>query len=110
MPSDRPFRLRMALGLSVLLAPPCIKAEPAPDAAAVQLIGRAQLSGGVWRVTWPGVGWRTAFSGPRLGITTQDSVGYDVTIDGLAMKPIPPSQTRLSTWYLGLPAGNHLVE
>ena len=110
MPSDRPFRLRMALGLSLLLATPWIKADTAPDAAAVQLIGRAQLSAGVWRVTWTGVAWRTAFSGSRVGITTQDSVGYDVTIDGLAMKPIPPSQTRLSTWYLGLTAGNHIIE
>src|ERR1700723_1583412 len=130
MASKCPFRLRMALGLSLLIAATCIKAETPPDAAAanaatpnastpnvarldaaaVQLIGRAELIAGVWRVTWPGVGWRTAFSGPRVGITTQDSVGYGVTIDGLAMKPIPPSQTRLSTWYLGLTAGNHIIE
>src|SRR5580698_11402503 len=125
MPSDRPFRLRMALGLSLLLTAACMKAEPprhtatldaatpnatSLEAAAVQLIGRAELIAGVWRVTWPGVGWRTAFSGPRVGITTQDSVGYGVTIDGIAMKPIPPSQTRLSTWYLGLTAGNHIIE
>jgi lysophospholipase L1-like esterase len=124
MSYERPFRLRMAPGLSVLVAA-CIGAAAAPDAAApdaatrnaalpgvaeVQLIGRAQLSAGVWRVTWPGVGWRTAFSGPRVGITTLDSVGYGVTIDGLTVKPIPPSQTRLSTWYLGLSAGNHSIE
>jgi lysophospholipase L1-like esterase len=130
MSYDRPIRLRMAFGISVLVAATCIGAAAAPDsaapdaavadaatasaapldAAAVQLIGRAEFSAGVWRVTWPGVAWRTAFSGPRVGITTQDSVGYGVTIDGIAMKPIPPSQTRLSTWYLGLTAGNHIIE
>lgn len=120
MRSHRAFSLRTALGLLVLAAATCLEAEAAPDPAApnaapldaadVQLIGRAQLSAGVWRVTWPGVAWRTAFSGPRVGITTLDSVGYGVTIDGLAMLPIPPSQTRLSTWYLGLTAGNHVIE
>ncbi len=119
----------MVLSLALLLTATCMKAETAPDAAvsaataaaatanaapldaaAVQLIGRAELIAGAWHVTWPGVGWRTAFSGPRVGITTLDSVGYGVTIDGLAMKPIPPSQTRLSTWYLGLSAGNHIIE
>src|SRR5579863_6528819 len=120
MPSHRALSVRTAIGLSLLVAATCLKAQVPPDTAApnaapldaadVQLIGRAQLSSGVWRVTWPGVGWRTAFSGPRVGITTLDSVGYSVTIDGLAMLPIPPSKTRLSTWYLGLAAGNHVIE
>lgn len=100
-------------------------AEPAPDAAAsdvasVQLIGRAQRSvveGGnaqgattVWQVTWPGVGWRAAFSGSRVGVTTQDSIGYAVTIDGLRMNPVPPSPARNTTWYRGLGAGHHTIE
>jgi hypothetical protein len=82
----------------------------ARDAAAVQLIGRAEFSAGVWRVTWPGVAWRTAFSGSGVGVTTQDTVGYAVTIDGLRMDPIPPSQTRQTTWYRGLGAGHHSIE
>jgi lysophospholipase L1-like esterase len=111
MSFDHSFGLRIALGLLVLVASTAMGAEAAPlDAAAVQLVGRAQLSAGVWRVTWPGVGWRTAFSGTRVGITTQDSVGYGVTIDGLAMKFIPPSQARQTTWYLGLAAGDHTIE
>jgi lysophospholipase L1-like esterase len=85
-------------------------AEPARDAAQIQLIGRAQRSAGVWRVTWPGVGWRTAFSGSRVAVVTQDRVGYGVTIDGIRMNPIPPSQTRQTTWYRGVAAGNHSIE
>jgi lysophospholipase L1-like esterase len=88
----------------------CVGAEAVRDAAAVQLIGRAQLDAGVWRVTWPAVGWRTAFSGSRVGVATQDSAGYGVTIDGLKMNPITPSQTRQTTWYPGLTAGNHIIE
>jgi lysophospholipase L1-like esterase len=110
MSSDYPFCLRMALGLSVLVVSTGMGAEAARDAAAVQLIGRAERSAGVWRVTWPGVGWRTAFSGSRVGVATQDSVGYGITIDGLKMNPIPPSQTRQTTWYRGLAAGNHTIE
>jgi lysophospholipase L1-like esterase len=100
----------MALGLSVLVVVTCVGAEAARDAAAVQLIGRAEHSAGVWRVTWPGVGWRTAFSGSRVGVVTQDVVGYGVRIDGIMMSPIPPSQTRQTTWYRRLTAGNHTIE
>jgi lysophospholipase L1-like esterase len=110
MSRDLPLCLRIALGLSVLVVSTCVGAEAARDAAAVQLIGRAERSAGGWRVTWPGVGWRTAFSGSRVGVATQDSVGYGVTIDGLKMNPIPPSQTRQTTWYRGLAAGNHIIE
>jgi lysophospholipase L1-like esterase len=85
-------------------------AAAARDSAEVQLIGRAQRGADVWQVTWPGVGWRTAFAGSRVGVTTQDSVGYGVTIDGLRMKPIPPSPTRQTSWYRGLAAGNHTIE
>jgi hypothetical protein len=99
-----------ALALSVFVAATCVGAEVARDAAAVQLIGRAERSAGVWRVTWPGVGWRTAFSGSRVGIATRDSAGYGVTIDGLRMNPIPASQTRQTSWYRGLAAGNHTIE
>jgi hypothetical protein len=28
-----------------------------------------------WRVTWPGVGWRSALSEARVVVTTQDLVG-----------------------------------
>ena len=120
MSTDFPFCLRMALGLSVLVVSTGMGAEAARaaaarDAAEVQLIGRAEhsaaeRSAGVWQVTWPGVGWRAAFSGSRVGVTTQDSVAYAVTIDGLRMNPIPPSQTRNTTWYRGLAAGNHTIE
>jgi hypothetical protein len=120
MSTDFPFCLRMALGLSVLVVSTGMGAEAARaaaarDAAEVQLIGRAEHSAaghsaGVWRVTWPGVGWRTAFSGSRVGVTTQDTVGYAVTIDGLRMNPIPPSQDRQTTWYRGLATGNHIIE
>jgi len=82
----------------------------APQGAAVQLIGRARLSDGVWQVTWPGVGWRTAFSGSQIGVTTQDTVSYSVSIDGARMKSIPPMATRQTTWYRGLAVGNHVVE
>jgi lysophospholipase L1-like esterase len=115
MSTDHSFCRRIALGLSVLVASTCLGAEAARDAmvrdtAAVQVIGRAQRSAGVWQVTWPGVGWRTAYSGSRIGIATQDSVGYGVTIDGIRMNPIPPSPTRHTTWYRGLAAGNHTIE
>jgi hypothetical protein len=96
----------MTLGLSVLVVSTGLGAEP----AAVQLIGRAERSAGVWQVTWPGVGWRTAFSGCRVGVATQDSVGYGVMIDGLKRNPIPPSDTRQTTWYRGLSAGDHTIE
>src|ERR1700680_3981033 len=105
MSCDHTFCLRMALGVSVLVVSTCVRAEAAREAAAVHLIGRAERSDGVWRMTWPGVGWRTAFSGSRVGVATQDSVGYGVTIDGLKMNQIPPSQTRQKTWYRGLESG-----
>jgi lysophospholipase L1-like esterase len=104
------FRRRLALGLSILVVSTCVRAEASRDAAEVQLIGRAQRSAGVWRVTWPGVGWRTAFSGSRVAVVTQDSVGYGVTIDGIRMNPILPSQTRQTSWYRELAAGNHSIE
>jgi Carbohydrate esterase 2 N-terminal len=102
--------LRAVFGSSILVVFVCAGAEPARDAAAVQLVGRAERSADAWRVTWPGVGWRTAFSGSRVAVDTQDSVAYAVTIDGIRMNPIPPSQTRQTTWYRGLAAGNHTIE
>jgi hypothetical protein len=103
-------RLSVAIGLFVVMVSTCLGAEVARDAASVQLIGRAQRSAGGWRVTWPGVGWRTAFSGTRVGVVTQDSVGYCVSIDGLKMTPIQPSKSRQTNWYRGLAAGNHTIE
>jgi lysophospholipase L1-like esterase len=110
MSGNHPFRLRLALGLSILVVSTCACAETPHHAAAIQLIGRAERRAGVWRVTWPGVGWRTAFSGSRVAVVTQDSVAYAVAIDGIRMNPIPPSQTRQTTWYRGLAAGNHSIE
>jgi lysophospholipase L1-like esterase len=110
MSPDHPFDVRMALGLLALLVSTSAAAAGIRDAAAVQLIGRAERGAGVWRVTWPGVGWRTAFSGSRVGVATQDAVGYGVTIDGVRMNPIPPSQVRQTSWYRGLAAGNHTIE
>ena len=100
----------MALGLLAWAVSTCAGAEGIRDAASVQLIGRAERSAGAWLVTWPGVGWRTAFSGSRVGVSTQDAVGYGVTIDGIRMNPIPPSQSRQTTWYRGLAAGDHTIE
>jgi hypothetical protein len=108
--NHHPFQLRLALGVSILVVSTCVRAEAARDVAAVQLIGRAERGAGVWRVTWPGVGWRTAFSGSRVGVATQDAVGYGVTIDGISVTAIPPSQIRHTTWYRGLAAGNHTIE
>jgi hypothetical protein len=110
MSGDHPFGIRMAFRLLVLVESTSIGAEAARDAAAVQLIGRAEHVAEVWRVTWPGVGWRTAFSGSRVEVGTQDAVGYGVTIDGRKVNPIPPSQTRQTTWYRGFTAGNHTIE
>lgn len=110
MSGHHPFGVRIALGLLALVVSTGAGAGAVRDAAAVQLIGRAERSAGVWRVTWPGVGWRTAFSGSRVGVVTQDVVGYGVRIDGITMSPIPPSQTRQTTWYRGLTAGNHTIE
>ena len=113
---DHPLRVGTAIGLWALLASTGAGAGAmrgdveASDAAAVQLIGRAERGTEVWRVTWPGVGWRTAFSGSGVGVTTQDTIGYAVTIDGLRMNPIPPSQDRQTTWYRGLATGHHIIE
>jgi hypothetical protein len=71
----RPFGVRIAIGLSVLASFTCIAAESGLEMAAVQLVGRAEYGAGEWRVTWPGEGWRTAFSGSRVGVTTRDLVG-----------------------------------
>jgi lysophospholipase L1-like esterase len=110
MSCELPCRIRMGLGLSLLVIWSCAGAGAARDAAEVQLVGRAQRGADAWRVTWPGVGWRTAFSGTRVAVETQDSVGYGVTIDGIRMNPIPPSRTRQTTWYRGLAAGDHTIE
>jgi lysophospholipase L1-like esterase len=104
-------RIALLVLFALVVAPDAMAA----DAPAVQLIGRAQLSTAedgaeAWRVTWPGVAWRTAFSGSRVGVTTQDSVGYAVTIDGVKMDPILSSQARHTTWYRGLTAGHHSIE
>ena len=77
-----PSGLGVVFGLSILVVSVCASAEASREAAAVQLIGRAQRGADVWQVTWPGVGWRTAFSGSRVAVDTQDNVGYAVTIDG----------------------------
>jgi hypothetical protein len=104
-------RFALLVLFALVVAPGAMARDVAPrDAPAVQLIGRAQFDAGVWRVTWPGVAWRTAFSGSRVGVTTQDAVGYAVTIDGLTMDPIPPSQDRQTTWYRGLTTGHHSIE
>jgi hypothetical protein len=100
----------MSLALSLLVISSCAGAAAARDAAEVQLVGRAQRGADAWQVTWPGVGWRTAFFGSRVAVETQDSVGYGVSIDGIRMRPIPPSKTRETTWYRGLAAGNHSIE
>jgi len=101
---------RIALGFSVLVASTCAGAESARNTASIQVIGRAERSAGAWRATWPGVAWRTAFSGSRVGVTIRDVAGYGVAIDGIRMNPIRPSRTRQTTWYRGLAAGSHSVE
>jgi Carbohydrate esterase 2 N-terminal len=110
MTSERLLRLRVVLGSLVLAVSIGARAETARTAAEVQVIGRAERSIDGWRVTWPGVGWRTAFSGSSVGVATQDAVGYSVTIDGIRKSPILPSPTRQTSWYRGLTAGSHTIE
>jgi hypothetical protein len=50
MSRDRPFGVRMAIGISVLAAFTCFGAESGLDAAAVQLVGRAEHSTGQWHI------------------------------------------------------------
>jgi hypothetical protein len=104
------FGIRMVLALLVWSVSICAGAQELREAALIQLIGRAERSAGVWRATCPGVAWRTEFSGTRAGVTTRDPSGYGVTIDGIRMTPIPPSQARRTAWYRNIAAGHHLIE
>jgi lysophospholipase L1-like esterase len=78
--------------------------------ADIQTTGRSERTAEGWLVTWPGVAWRTAFSGTSIGIDSQDLAGYHVEIDGQVQAPVPTTPSRLTTWYRGFSQGRHVIE
>jgi hypothetical protein len=100
----------LVAALAALVSATGAAAVPGRDTPAIQQSGRAEHGANAWRITWPAVAWRTAFSGTSVAVVTQDSAGYHVEIDGREMDPIQPSQTELTSWYRGLGAGDHVIE
>jgi lysophospholipase L1-like esterase len=115
----RGFPAGLVAALAMLVAATAVAAEAVEavdavdaghDTPAIQQSGRAEHGTDTWRVTWPAVAWRAAFSGTSVAVVTQDTAGYQVEIDRREMAPIQPSQAEQTSWYRGLGSGAHLIE